>query len=129
MSSPTVDVQALIKASAPDFDYQGCCLHSLNLVICKASQITAVRNMTDNCQQAYLYFQNSYKRQRFLELIIKHFGPSEKKQLKLVDYARPDGLSGITHLALFLSCTLILSRHGMKYATPLLMMRTYILKR
>ena len=33
MSSPTVGVQALIKASAPDSDYQGCCLHSLNLVI------------------------------------------------------------------------------------------------
>ena len=70
MSSPTVGVQALIKASAPDSDYQGCGLHSLNLVICKASQITAVRNMIDNCQQAYLYVHNFNKRQRFLELII-----------------------------------------------------------
>jgi len=46
-----------------------------------------------------------------------------KKELK-VDYARLDGLSDITHLALFLSYTFILSRLGM-----LLMMRTYILKR
>ena len=43
MSSSAVGVQAFIKKSAPDSDYQGYCLHSLNLVVCKASQISAVR--------------------------------------------------------------------------------------
>ena len=33
----------------------------------------------DSCQQAYLYFHNSNKRQRFLEVIIKKFSPSSKK--------------------------------------------------
>ena len=79
MSSSAVGVQAFIKKSAPDSDYQGCCLYSLNLVVCKASQISAVRNMMDSCQQAYLYFHNSNKRQRFLEVIIKKFSPSSKK--------------------------------------------------
>ena len=37
MSSSNVGVQALIKRVAPDADYQGCCLHSLNFVICKSS--------------------------------------------------------------------------------------------
>ena len=62
MSSPTAGVQAHIKKEAPDADYHGCCLHSLNLVICKASAITSVRNMFDGCQQAFLFFHNSPKR-------------------------------------------------------------------
>ena len=57
MSSTNTGVQAHIKKIAPDADYQGCCLHSLNLVICKASTITYVRNMFDSCQQAFLFFQ------------------------------------------------------------------------
>ena len=55
-------------------------VYSLNLVVCKASKITAVRNMIDTCHQAYLYFHNSPKRQRFLEVIIDHFCPSSKKK-------------------------------------------------
>ena len=67
MSSITAGVQAHIKKEAPDADYQGC---SLNLVICKASAITSVRNMFDSCQQAFLFFHNSPKRQRFCYWII-----------------------------------------------------------
>ena len=79
MSSSSVGVQALIKEKAPDADFQGCCLHSLNLVICHSSKIQAVRNMIDSCQQAFLFFHNSPKRQRFLEHIIKCTCPSTKK--------------------------------------------------
>ena len=79
MSSSSVGVQARIKRVAPDADYQGCCLHSLNLVICKSSQITAIRNMFDSCQQAYLFFHNSPKRQRFLEHVISCQCPATKK--------------------------------------------------
>ena len=83
MSSPTAGVQAHIKKEAPDADYQGCCLHSLNLVICKASAITSVRNMFDGCQQAFLFFHNSPKRQRFFELVIESFCPTPtKKKIK-----------------------------------------------
>ncbi|XP_062501846.1 uncharacterized protein LOC134178950 [Corticium candelabrum] len=79
MSSSSVGVQAHIKRVAPDADYQGCCLHSLNLVICKSSQIAAIRNMFDSCQQAYLFFHNSPKRQRFLEHVISCQCPATKK--------------------------------------------------
>ena len=79
MSSARVGVQAHIKRMAPDADYQGCCLHSLNLVICKSSQISAIRNMFDSCQQAFLFFHNSPKRQRFLEHVIGCSCPAAKK--------------------------------------------------
>lgn len=79
MSSSNTGVQAHIKRVAPYADYQGCCLHSLNFVICKASTIPAVRNMFDSCQLAYLFFHNSLKRQRFLESVIAYSCPTAKK--------------------------------------------------
>ena len=79
MSSARVGVQAHIKRMAPDADYQGCCLRSLNLVICKSSQISAIRNMFDSCQQAFLFFHNSPKRQRFLDHVIGCSCPAAKK--------------------------------------------------
>ena len=63
-------VQAFIREKAPDAEFQGCCFQSLNLVICHSSQIQAVRNMMDFCQQAFLFFHNSPKRQRFFEHVI-----------------------------------------------------------
>ena len=80
MSSPSAGVQAYIKKAAPDADYQGCCLHSLNLVICTLCKIPAVQNMFDSCQQAYLYFRNSPKRQRFLEHIIESTCPTASRK-------------------------------------------------
>lgn len=78
MSSSGTGVQAHIKKHAPDAEFQGC-LHSLNLAICPSSQIQAVRNMTDSCQQEFLYFHNSPKRQCFLECIIRCLCPSASK--------------------------------------------------
>ena len=43
MSSSTSGVQAHIKENAPDAEFQGCCLHSLNLVICHSSKIQALK--------------------------------------------------------------------------------------
>ena len=100
MGSPTAGVQAHIKKEAPDADYQGCCLHSLNLVICKASAIMYVRNMFDSCQQADLFFHNSPKRQFFLELVIESFCPTPTKK-RLRGYVKPGGLSGTQHLTQF----------------------------
>ena len=50
MSSSGTGVEAYIKKKVPDAEFQGCCLHSLNLVICRSSQIQAVRNMMDSYQ-------------------------------------------------------------------------------
>ncbi len=97
MSSSTVGVQARV---APDADYQGCCLHSLNLVICRSSQISAIRNMFDSCQQAYLFFHNSPKRQRFLELVI-NCSAQLLRRPKSMGCARPGGWKGMQPLEQF----------------------------
>lgn len=55
MSSSRTGVQAHIKQHAPDADYQGCCLHSLNLVICNSSKIAVIRNMFDSCQEPFCF--------------------------------------------------------------------------
>ena len=62
MSSSRTSGQSHIKRVSPDADYQGCCLYSLNLVICCSSQITSMKNMIDHCHQAHLFFRNSPKR-------------------------------------------------------------------
>ena len=80
MSSPRCGVQSWIKEKAPYACYQGCCLHSLNLVICKSTKIASVRNMFDSCQQVFLFFDNSPKRQRFLEEVIGCLAPESKKK-------------------------------------------------
>ena len=49
MSLNKKGVQAEIAEHAPDAEYQGCCLHSLNLVICHACQIKSIQNMMDCC--------------------------------------------------------------------------------
>ena len=79
MSSSRTGVQSHIKRVAPNADYQGCCLHSLNLVICSSSQITLMMNMIDHCHQAHLFFRNSPKRQRFFEHVIKCLRPESKR--------------------------------------------------
>ena len=76
MSSSRSGVQAHIQKFAPDAIYQGCVLHSLNLVICNSSKISSIRNMIHSCHQAFLFFDNSPKRQRFLEMVIKCFCPN-----------------------------------------------------
>ena len=67
MSSSRSGVQAHIQKFPPDAIYQGCVLHSLNLLIWKSSKISSIRIMIDSCHQAFLFFDNSPKRQRFLE--------------------------------------------------------------
>uniref|UniRef100_UPI00358F763F 52 kDa repressor of the inhibitor of the protein kinase-like n=1 Tax=Myxine glutinosa TaxID=7769 RepID=UPI00358F763F len=76
MSSDKKGVQAEISKLA---DYQGCCLHGLNLVICHACKIPSIVNMMDNCRELFSFFDNSPKRQRFLEVIIHALSPDAKK--------------------------------------------------
>ena len=69
-----------------DAEYQGCCLHSLNLVICHACQIKSIQNMMDCCRELYSFFDNSPKRQCFMEIVIDAHSPDNKKQkLKNLD--------------------------------------------
>lgn len=84
MSSDKKGVQGEISKLAPDADYQGCCLHSLNLVICHACKISSVQNMMDSCQELYKFFNNSPKRQTF---IIDVLSPESKKR-KLKDLCK-----------------------------------------
>ena len=58
MSSNKKGVQAEIARFAPDADYQGCCLHSPNLVICHPCQISSIQNMMDSCRELFSFFGN-----------------------------------------------------------------------
>ena len=116
MSSSSVGVQAHIKRVAPDTDYQGCCLHSLNLVICKSSQIMAIRNMFDSCQQAYLFFHNSPKRQRFLEYVISCQCPATKKT-KINGLCKTRWVERHTTFDTILELYTYLIEPGMRYVT------------
>ena len=57
MSSDKKGVQAEICKLAPDADYQGCCLHGLNLVICHACKIPSIVNMMDACRELFSFFR------------------------------------------------------------------------
>lgn len=80
MSSNKKGVQAEIAKHAPDAEYQGCCLHSLNLVICHACQIKSIQNMMDCCRELYSFIDNSPKRQNFMEIVIDAHSPDNKKR-------------------------------------------------
>ena len=56
MSSDKKRVQAELAKDAPDAEYQGCCLHSINLVICHACKINSIQNMMDSCHELFRFF-------------------------------------------------------------------------
>ncbi|XP_063586880.1 uncharacterized protein LOC134764230 [Penaeus indicus] len=64
--------------TAPDADYQGCLLHSLNLAICHTCALPPIRNMINTCHEIYIFSDSSPKRQKFLEAIIKAQCPKSK---------------------------------------------------
>ena len=80
MSSDKKGVQAHIQKIAPDAEYQSCCLHSLNLVICHACKIVSIRNMMDSCKELFAFFDNSPKREKFLDKIIDSLSAETKKR-------------------------------------------------
>lgn len=83
MSSSKRGVQAEIAKCAPDANYQGCCLHALNLAICHACEIRPIQNIMNSCRELYSLFDNSPKRQRFLDIVIDVLGKGETKKRKL----------------------------------------------
>ena len=81
MSSDKKGVQAHIQKIALDVEYQGCCLHSLNLVICHACKIVSIRNMMDSCKELFAIFDNSPKRKKFLDKVIDSLSAETKKSI------------------------------------------------
>ena len=88
MSSDKKEVHAEIAKSAPDADYQGCCLHSLNLVTCHACKISQVRNMMDSCHELFKFYENSPKRQNFLKVVIDALALDDNRKRKLKDLCK-----------------------------------------
>ena len=82
MSSDKKGVQAEIMKFAPDADYQGCCLHRLNLVICHACKIISITNMMDTVRVLYSFCDNSPKRQNFLNTVVRALSSSKKTKIK-----------------------------------------------
>ena len=78
MSSDKMGVQAHIQKIAPDAEYQGCCLHSVNLVICHACKIVSIRNMMDSCKELFAFFDNSPKRKKFFDKVIDSLSAETK---------------------------------------------------
>lgn len=79
MTSEKTGVYGEIRKLAPDAALQGCVLHSLNLVIAEACKIQTVVNMMGSCRELFSFFDNSPKRQNFLEVIIRALAPDTKK--------------------------------------------------
>lgn len=79
MSSDKKGVQAEIARCVPDAEYQGCCLLSINLVICHACKIKSIQNMMDSWHELFSFFYNSPKRQKFLSIVIDALSPENKK--------------------------------------------------
>ena len=120
MSSSRTCVQSHIKRVAPDADYQGCCLHGLNLVICSSSQIMSVKNMIDHSIKPICSSETLPRDNTFLSMYSNACVLSQREVKSLVS-ARQDGWSDTTHIAVFSSCILTWSEHGMIYAIQVTM--------
>ena len=82
MSSNRIGAQALIHQSAPLAVYTHGQNHVLNLSITASCQIPEIRNMIDTIKSVFLFYDQSPKRQKFLELVLDAKGaPTRKKHL------------------------------------------------
>ena len=87
MSSKKVGVQSRVKEVSALALYTNCNSHVLNLSVASACQIPLIGNMIDVINEAFLFFDNSPKRQRFFETILQALG-SESKKVKLKDLCK-----------------------------------------
>ena len=71
MSSGKEGVQAKIKEISPLALFTHCCAHRLNLSIAASCKPSEVRNLIDLINEAYLFLNNSPKRQQLFELTLK----------------------------------------------------------
>ena len=75
MSSEIAGVQAKIKEVSPLALYTHCYSHCLNLSIAAACGVPEVRHLITLINQAYLFLNNSSKRQRMFEIVLKTYMP------------------------------------------------------
>ena len=103
MNSDEKGVQAEIARCAPDAEYQGCCLLSINLVICHARKIKSIQNMMDSFHELFSFFDNSPKRQKFLSIVIDALSPENKKH-RLKDLYKSIWIERYSTLKQFSNC-------------------------
>ena len=70
MSSEANGVQAKFRTLVPAAIYSPCNSHKLNLAIASASKLVPIRNCITAVNEIFLFFDNSPKRQKFLEKVI-----------------------------------------------------------
>jgi hypothetical protein len=71
MSSEAVGVQGRITRISPRALYTHCKSHVLNLSIASSCKDPPIRNMIDQVNETFLFFDNSGKRQRFFEHVLE----------------------------------------------------------
>ena len=82
MSSEGAGVHGRIKSIAPRALYTHCKSHVLNLSIAASCKHPPIRNMVDSINECFMFFDNSPKRQRFLEKVSQQAATSLKQKLQ-----------------------------------------------
>ena len=79
MTSEETGVNAEIRKLAPDAECQECVLYSLNFVITEACKISTIVNMMGSCRELCSFFDNSPKRQKFLEVVYSNYHLNQRR--------------------------------------------------
>ena len=94
-------VQAKIKETSPLALYTHCYAHCLNLSIAATCKLPEVRNLIGLINEAYLFLNNSPKRQQLFELTLKEYLP-ENSHSKLPGLCKTRWVERHTCLDVFL---------------------------
>ena len=100
MSSGKEGVQAKIKEISPLALFTHCYAHCLNLSIAASCKLSEVRNFIGLINKAYLFLNNSPKRQQLFELTLKEY-LSENSHSKLPSLCKTRWVERHTCLDLF----------------------------
>ena len=101
MSSGKEGVQAKIKEFSPLALFTHCYAHCLNLSIAATCKLAEVRNLIGLINEAYLFLNNSPKRQQLFELTLKEYLP-ENSHSKLPGLCKTRWVERHTCLDVFL---------------------------
>ena len=100
MSSGKEGVQAKIKEISPLALFTHCYAHCLNLSIAASCKLSEMRNLIGLINEAYLFLNNSPKRQQLFELTLKEY-LSENSHSKLPSLCKTRWVERHTCLDLF----------------------------
>ena len=101
VSSEKVGVQAKINEISPLAPLTHCYAHYLNLSIAATCKLSEVRNLTGLINVAYLFLNNSSKRQKLFELARKEY-PPENSHRKIPGLCKTRWVERHTCLDVFL---------------------------